>query len=131
MNRASIGLQDFDPLIQKVIGREQSFALTQDVAQMIPGDAMPTPKKRLALFDAARDLFLADGYDEIGIDHFARRTDGLAIAARSGHLRRNFQGYTDDRAPILVWHGASLIWRFPQGDPRRAFFHHARSCVSE
>ena len=177
MNRASIGVQDFDPLIQKVIGREQGFALTQDVAQMIrargitslnadilfglphqtvpriidsvrkllsltpdrvalygyahvpwmsrrqqmiPGDAMPTPEERLALFDAARDLFLADGYDEIGIDHFARRTDGLAIAARTGHLRRNFQGYTDDRAPILVGLGASSISRFPQGYAQNA-----------
>ena len=35
MNRASIGVQDFDPLIQKSIGREQSYALTRDVAERI------------------------------------------------------------------------------------------------
>lgn len=35
MNRASIGVQDFDPLIQKMIGREQSYALTRDVAERI------------------------------------------------------------------------------------------------
>lgn len=35
MNRASIGVQDFDPLIQKTIGREQSYALTRDVAEKI------------------------------------------------------------------------------------------------
>lgn len=35
MNRASIGVQDFDPLIQKAIGREQSYALTREVAERI------------------------------------------------------------------------------------------------
>ena len=52
--------------------------------QMIPSDTMPTPQERLGLFEVARQLFLADGYDEIGIDHFARPTDGMAIAARNG-----------------------------------------------
>ncbi|MCB1397229.1 MAG: coproporphyrinogen III oxidase, partial [Rhodobacteraceae bacterium] len=83
--------------------------------QLIPSDLLPRPEERLALFETARDLFTWDGYDEIGIDHFARPTDGLAIAARNGTLRRNFQGYTDDTAPVLVGLGASSISRFPQG----------------
>ncbi len=177
MNRASIGVQDFDPAIQKAIGREQSYELTQRVAsmirdrgvtslnadilfglpfqtkariadsvqklltltpdrvalygyahvpwvsrrqQMIPSDTIPTAQERLALFETARELFLWDGYDEIGIDHFARPSDGLAIAGRTGHLRRNFQGYTDDTAPILVGLGASSISRFPQGYAQNA-----------
>lgn len=177
MNRASIGVQDFDPEIQKTIGREQSYDLTRDVAemirargvkslnadilyglphqnrariadsvqkllslspdrvalygyahvpwmsrrqQMIPSDLMPTPQERLALFETARDLFVWDGYDEIGIDHFARPNDGLAVAARAGALRRNFQGYTDDTAPVLVGLGASSISRFPQGYAQNA-----------
>lgn len=177
MNRASIGVQDFDPEIQKTIGREQSFELTRDVVemirargvkslnadilfglphqtgprisdsvqkllsfspdrvalygyahvpwmsrrqQMIPSDAIPTPEERLGLFEVARELFVADGYQEIGIDHFARPEDGLAVAARTGHLRRNFQGYTDDTAPILVGLGASSISRFPQGYAQNA-----------
>ena len=172
MNRASIGVQDFDPEIQKTIGREQSYELTKQVAdmirnrgiaslnadilyglpfqtrarisdsvqklltlnpdrvalygyahvpwmsrrqQMIPSDAMPTPQERLALFETARQLFTWDGYDEIGIDHFARPTDSMAKAARAGTLRRNFQGYTDDTAPVLVGLGASSISCFPQG----------------
>lgn len=172
MNRASIGVQDFDPDIQKAIGREQGYELTKRVAdmirdrgvhslnadilyglphqtrsriadsvqklltlspdrvalygyahvpwmsrrqQMIPSDAMPTPEERLRLFETARDLFVWDGYDEIGIDHFARPDDGMAVAARSGTLRRNFQGYTDDQSPVLVGLGASSISRFPQG----------------
>lgn len=83
--------------------------------QMIPSDAMPTPQERLALFEVARQLFRWDGYEEIGIDHFARPHDGLAVAARTGGLRRNFQGYTDDRAAVLIGLGASAISRFPQG----------------
>lgn len=37
-----------------------------------------------------------------------------------GHQRRNFQGYTDDSAPILVGLGASSVSRSPQGYARNA-----------
>ena len=177
MNRASIGVQDFDSEIQNTIGRIQDFDVTRDAVdmirargveslnadilyglphqtreritetvqkllslspdrvalygyahvpwmakrqQMIPSDALPTPEERLALFDVARRLFVWDGYDEIGIDHFARPDDGLGVAARTGHLRRNFQGYTDDTAEALIGVGASSISRFPQGYAQNA-----------
>jgi len=177
LNRASIGVQDFDPEIQKVIGREQSYELTAAAAAMIrargvaslnadilyglphqtearisesvnkllslspdrvalygyahvpwmarrqvmiPTEHLPTPQERLHLFEAARQLFLGAGYDEIGIDHFARPTDGLAKALKAGQLKRNFQGYTDDQAPVLVGLGASSISRFPQGFTQNA-----------
>ncbi len=172
LTRASIGVQDFDPEIQKIIGREQSFEVTARAVRMIrdrgiaslnadilfglphqdnrriaesvqkllalspdrvalygyahvpwmakrqvmiPADALPDPQQRLGLFEVARQLFVADGYDEIGIDHFARPGDGLATAQKAGRLRRNFQGYTDDQATALVGLGASSISRFPQG----------------
>ncbi|WP_149141209.1 oxygen-independent coproporphyrinogen III oxidase [Gemmobacter caeruleus] len=177
MNRASIGVQDFDPEIQKTIGRIQPYELTRDVAlmirdrgvkslnadilyglpfqtqsriadsvqkllslspdrvalygyahvpwmsrrqQLIPSDAIPTPQERLRLFETAAQLFGWDGYEAIGIDHFARPDDGLAVAARDGRLRRNFQGYTDDTAQVLVGLGASSISRFPQGYAQNA-----------
>ncbi|MBK8440326.1 MAG: oxygen-independent coproporphyrinogen III oxidase [Rhodobacter sp.] len=177
MNRASIGVQDFDPEIQKAIGREQSYELTRTIAekirergirslnadilyglphqtnvriaesvqklltlspdrvalygyahvpwmsrrqQMIPSDALPRPEGRLELFETARKLFLWDGYDEIGIDHFAKPEDGLAVAQKAGQLRRNFQGYTDDPSLALVGLGASSISRFPQGFAQNA-----------
>lgn len=60
-------------------------------------------------------MFVAGGYREIGIDHFALPTDGLAIAAGQERLRRNFQGYTDDPSSVLIGLGASSISRFPQG----------------
>ncbi len=172
MNRASIGVQDFDPEIQATIGRDQSYEITQSVVQgirargvkslnadilyglphqssrrisstvqkvlslgpdrvalygyahvpwmarrqqMIPTESLPTPEERLHLFDTARRLFVWDGYVDIGIDHFARPDDGLAVALKAGKLRRNFQGYTDDTAPVLVGLGASSISYFPQG----------------
>jgi oxygen-independent coproporphyrinogen-3 oxidase len=87
---------------------------------MIPTDALPTPEERLALFDVARDLFMWDGYQEIGIDHFARPDDSLGRAAREGRLRRNFQGYTDDTCDTLIGLGASAISRFPQGYAQNA-----------
>ncbi|WP_374633096.1 oxygen-independent coproporphyrinogen III oxidase [Paracoccus sp. (in: a-proteobacteria)] len=177
LTRASIGVQDFDPEIQKIIGREQSFEITKRAVDMIrdrgiaslnadilyglphqdprriaesvqkllalspdrvalygyahvpwmakrqvmiPSDALPDPHGRLRLFETARELFLADGYDEIGIDHFARPGDGLAQAQKAGVLRRNFQGYTDDRAEVLIGLGASSISRFPQGYAQNA-----------
>lgn len=177
MNRASIGVQDFDPAIQDAIGRDQSFEVTKIAIDklrargiaslnadilfglphqsreriaasvqkllslgpdrvalygyahvpwmarrqvMIPSDSLPRPEERLHLFETARDLFVADGYQEIGIDHFALPSDGLAVAARDGRLRRNFQGYTDDTAAVLIGLGASAISRFPQGYAQNA-----------
>jgi len=65
-------------------------------------------------------MFSTHGYQEIGIDHFAKPTDALAVAARTGHLRRNFQGYTDEVAQTLVGLGASSISKFPQGYAQNA-----------
>ena len=88
--------------------------------QMIPSDMLPTPQERLDLFETARRLFVWDGYAEIGIDHFAVPGDGLAIAQKTGKLRRNFQGYTDDTSEVLIGLGASSISRFPQGYAQNA-----------
>ncbi|MEP2640325.1 oxygen-independent coproporphyrinogen III oxidase [Roseobacter sp.] len=87
---------------------------------MIPSDALPAPEQRFGLFETAARLFAWDGYDQIGIDHFAKPDDSLAIAARNGGLRRNFQGYTDDPAHVLIGLGASAISRFPQGYAQNA-----------
>ena len=88
--------------------------------QMIPSDKIPTPQERLALFEAARQKFVAAGYSEVGIDHFAKPSDGMAQAAKDGTLRRNFQGYTEDTSPVLIGLGASSISRFPQGYAQNA-----------
>ncbi|TNC51471.1 oxygen-independent coproporphyrinogen III oxidase [Rubellimicrobium rubrum] len=82
---------------------------------LIPSDALPGAEERLGLFEAAARMFLWDGYKEIGIDHFAREGDPLAAAAAEGRMRRNFQGYTEDGAEVLIGLGASAISRYPQG----------------
>jgi len=57
--------------------------------------------------------FLDDGkWTAVGFDHFARGHDPLAAAARERRVRRNFQGFTDDRCDTLIGLGASAISRF-------------------
>ena len=172
MNRASIGVQDFDLKVQEAIGRLQSFEETQKVADhlraggvrslnidllyglpyqtaetlvetleqvsilsperialygyahvphmskrqvMIPEDELPDPLERFEAAQIARDLLVQQGYLPLGIDHFVKETDSLAVAARKGRMRRNFQGYTDDPCETLIGFGASGISKFPKG----------------
>ena len=70
---------------------------------------------RWAQAEAADETLRAAGYVRIGLDHYALPDDPLAVAAAWGRLRRNFQGYTDDPAPVLVPVGPSSIGRFAEG----------------
>lgn len=172
VNRASIGVQDFDPKVQAAINRYQSFDMTRQVVEnlrqrgvesinldllyglpfqtagsvkatmaqaltlapdrialfgyahvpwfkkqqtMIKNEWLPDTKARLDQFAAASDLVLARHYDAIGLDHFSLPPDALSLAARSGKLRRNFQGYTADRCTTLIGLGASAVSQFEQG----------------
>ena len=56
---------------------------------------------------AAEAAILAHGLVAIGLDHYARPDDALAVAARERSMRRNFQGYTTDAAATLIGLGAS------------------------
>ena len=47
----------------------------------------------------------------VGLDHYALPGDSMAEAARARSLRRGFQGYTTDSAPVLIGFGASAIRR--------------------
>ena len=172
VNRASLGVQDVNPLVQVAIGRWQPMRdveaavgslrragierlnfdliyglplqtiaslrkICEVVAALLPdriacyGYAhMPRLKANQRLIDERTipdaderidqaamiaEEFLRHGYRKIGIDHFARPDDALARAARSGQLRRNFQGYTDDARETLIGLGASSISRFGDG----------------
>ncbi len=83
--------------------------------RLIQENALPNAEARLRQARAAHDAFTAAGYEAIGLDHFARADDPLAVAARQGRLYRNFQGYTDDESDALIGFGASSIGRLPQG----------------
>lgn len=79
--------------------------------RLIPDESLPDAKERYAQSGRAARLLLEAGYVKIGLDHFAKPTDTLATRP----VRRNFQGYTSDGAPVLIGLGASSIGRLPQG----------------
>jgi oxygen-independent coproporphyrinogen-3 oxidase len=88
--------------------------------KMIDQTALPNPKARLRLFQMAQHIFNADGYQSIGIDHFALQNDPMALASQTRMLFRNFQGYTTDPSKVLIGVGASAISKFPQGYAQNA-----------
>jgi oxygen-independent coproporphyrinogen-3 oxidase len=81
----------------------------------IRAEELPDAALRMRQAEAATRILTAAGYVAIGLDHFARPDDPMAVAQRDGVLRRNFQGYTTDRAPVLLGLGASAIGALPQG----------------
>lgn len=83
--------------------------------KLIDAAALPGAAERLAQAAAVRATLEGAGYEAVGLDHFARPDDPLAIAAKYGHMRRNFQGYTIDQADALLPFGVSSIGRLPQG----------------
>jgi oxygen-independent coproporphyrinogen-3 oxidase len=172
VNRASLGVQDFDETVQRTINRIQSYDETAQVAgwlrdagiaglnldlmyglphqtvesvaksvgqaltlapdrialfgyahvpwmkrhqALLPEEHMPDAAGRLCQAQAASELVGGAGYVAIGLDHFARPDDPLTQAQRNGRLRRNFQGYTTDRAATLIGFGTSSIGRLPGG----------------
>ena len=83
--------------------------------KMIPEEALPTPLMRFEQAQVAGDALAEQGYVKIGLDHFARPEDSMAVALREGRLHRNFQGYTSDEAGTIVAFGASAISALPEG----------------
>jgi oxygen-independent coproporphyrinogen-3 oxidase len=164
--RASLGVQDLDPVVQQAIGRVQDAALvrrvvgamrtagftginvdliyglpeqtperfartTAAVAELRPDRVacfgyahvpaarphqraldrftLPGPAERFALNRVAIEGLTGAGYTWIGLDHFVRPGDPLALAASTGRLHRNFNGYTTMPARYLVALGMSAI----------------------
>lgn len=83
--------------------------------RLIDEAALPDAGLRFRQAEAARAALTGLGFEAIGLDHFARPEDPMAVAARQGRLKRNFQGYTTDTAEALIGLGASSIGRLPQG----------------
>lgn len=165
-NRISVGVQDFDPKVQKAVNRVQSLAQTRHVIEqsrrhgvlsvnidliyglphqtpdtfartleqvlsldpdrlsvygyahlpalfsaqrMIRDEHLPGAETRLRLLQLAITRLTDAGYVYIGMDHFAKANDELAIAQRQGHLQRNFQGYSTHADCDLVAMGISAI----------------------
>ena len=70
---------------------------------------LPPPEEKLAMAAVAREKLTRAGYIDIGLDHFARPDDELAVAQRNGTLQRNFQGYSTAAGASLYAFGISSI----------------------
>jgi oxygen-independent coproporphyrinogen-3 oxidase len=70
---------------------------------------LPTADEKLEIYLNARERFLEAGYIQIGMDHFSKPNDTIAIAYREGKLTRNFQGYSVNLAEDMLGLGLSSI----------------------
>lgn len=77
--------------------------------RLIKAETLPTADEKLALLELTVDKLPAAGYRYIGMDHFARADDELAVAQQEGQLHRNFQGYSTHAYCDLIGLGASAI----------------------
>ncbi len=165
-NRASMGVQDNDPVVQKAVHRLQPFEMTKQVVEwmrelgfqsinidLIYGlpfqtpdsfartldetvslkpdrfavfnyahvpwlkpaqktfkpEALPSPQTKLELLKLTIEKLTSEGYVYIGMDHFARAGDELAVSQRQKTLQRNFQGYSTRGGADIYAFGMSSI----------------------
>lgn len=165
-NRISMGIQDFNKEVQKLVNREQDedfiFALMKRAKELgfdstnidliyglpkqtvesfmftlekvielnpdrmsvfnyahlpsrfaaqikIKDDLLPPPQTKLDILQKTIATLGEAGYQFIGMDHFAKPNDELAIAQKNGELHRNFQGYTTQEDADLLGMGVSAI----------------------
>ena len=165
-NRMSLGVQDFDPAVQKAVNRIQSEQQTVTVLEAARSEGfksisvdliyglplqteasfrrtvarviefapdrlsvfnyahlpelfkpqrriaeadLPSAAAKLAILEATATQLEQAGYVYIGMDHFARPDDELAVAQREGTLYRNFQGYSTHADCDLIGLGATSI----------------------
>jgi oxygen-independent coproporphyrinogen III oxidase len=164
--RLSLGIQDFDPKVQAIVNRIQSFENVEKVvteARKIgytsinfdliyglplqtresvidtigkvnllqpdriafysyahvpwikPGQRkftekdLPANEEKRALYEIGKAAFSENGYVEIGMDHFALKTDSLYKAVEENTLHRNFMGYTHSYTKLMIGLGVSSI----------------------
>jgi oxygen-independent coproporphyrinogen-3 oxidase len=170
-NRASMGVQDFNPDVQKAIHRIQPREMTQQaidwmrelgfnsinldliyglphqtpdtfretlntVLEMMPDrlavfsyahvpwikpaqkileeKVLPAPESKLEVLKLVIETLTADNrYVYIGMDHFAKPNDELAVAQRNKHLQRNFQGYSTRAGSDIYAFGMSGVSQVP------------------
>ena len=171
-NRASLGVQDFDPKVQEAVHRLQPRELTDQVLgwvrefgfssvnfdliyglphqtvesfnrtldavlelapdrlavfsyahvpwvkpaqKILEQKVLPTPETKLQLLKTVIERLTDHGrYVYIGMDHFARPGDELAVAQRRKQLQRNFQGYSTRAGADIYAFGMSSISQIPE-----------------
>ncbi len=165
-NRASLGVQDNNPRVQKAINRIQPFEMTERVVgwlreagfrslnidliyglphqtvesfeltltevlalhpdrfaiytyahvpwikpaqKLLERESLPGPEEKLAMQKRIVERLTSEGFTYIGMDHYARDDNELAIARSQGTLRRNFQGYSTLAGVDIYGFGMSSI----------------------
>lgn len=77
--------------------------------QQIKEDELPAPNEKLEILGEAIKTLTDVGYVYIGMDHFAKPDDELAVAQRKGNLYRNFQGYSTNADCDVIGFGITAI----------------------
>lgn len=75
----------------------------------LPQEALPEANEKLDILQMTIEELTRNNYQFIGMDHFAKPDDELAIAQREGKLHRNFQGYTTQPESDLIGFGITSI----------------------
>lgn len=70
---------------------------------------LPEGEQKLGLYEMGKAMIQEAGYEDVGMDHFARMDDALFLAAQDGTLHRNFMGYADRYTPLMIGLGVSSI----------------------
>jgi oxygen-independent coproporphyrinogen-3 oxidase len=83
--------------------------------RLINAETLPDASERFEQAELARTMLCELGYEGIGLDHFAKPDDKLAMAARAHTLQRNFQGYVPAASKALIGLGPSAISSFREG----------------
>jgi oxygen-independent coproporphyrinogen-3 oxidase len=111
-------LKGFGVTLDKVIAANPDRLSIYNYAHMptifkpqrrIHEEDLPAPQVKLDILDMAVNKLTNAGYVYIGMDHFAKPEDELAVAQRQGRLHRNFQGYSTHSDCDLVALGLSAI----------------------
>ena len=77
--------------------------------KILEKNALPTAEVKLQLLKLTIEKLTSEGYVYIGMDHFARADDELAVAQRQKTLQRNFQGYSTRGGSDIYAFGMSSI----------------------
>jgi oxygen-independent coproporphyrinogen-3 oxidase len=70
---------------------------------------LPIGEEKLNLYKLGKEMIQEAGYQDVGMDHFAKKDDALFVASTNGTLHRNFMGYADRYTPLLIGLGVSSI----------------------
>ncbi|WP_394973015.1 oxygen-independent coproporphyrinogen III oxidase [uncultured Croceitalea sp.] len=70
---------------------------------------LPSADEKRMQYEKGKEFLTEVGYEEIGMDHFALKTDSLYKSMESGSLHRNFMGYTHSKTHLMIGLGASSI----------------------